>query len=100
MENTPSPPGIRQDRHSPYLRCYALTSSSAIRIEACVFNVDQLGFGLVMEENYESAGRWLAVEPPDGHTVLALITPHANRRLHLRCATERPALRESLNQSP
>ncbi len=100
MENTPSPPGIRQDRHSPYLRCYALTSSSAIRIEACVFNVDQLGFGLVIGENHESAGRWLAVAPPDGHTVLALITPHANRRLHLRCATERPALRESLNQSP
>ena len=39
------------------------------------FYVDQLGFGLVVDENYESAGRWVAVAPPDGHTVLALITP-------------------------
>ena len=39
------------------------------------FYVDQLGFGLVVDENYESAGRWLAVAPPDGNTVLALITP-------------------------
>ena len=39
------------------------------------FYVDQLGFGLVVDESYESAGRWLAVAPPDGNTVLALVTP-------------------------
>jgi hypothetical protein len=37
--------------------------------------VDQLGFGLVVDESYESGGRWVAVAPPDGNTVLALITP-------------------------
>ena len=39
------------------------------------FYVDQLGFGVVVDENYESGGRWVAVAPPDGNTVLALITP-------------------------
>ena len=42
------------------------------------FYVDQLGFGLVVDENYESGGRWVAVAPPDGNTVLALITPKRN----------------------
>ena len=39
------------------------------------FYVDQLGFGLVVDESYEAGGRWVAVAPPDGSTVLALITP-------------------------
>jgi serine phosphatase RsbU (regulator of sigma subunit) len=39
------------------------------------FYVDQLGFNLVVDESYESAGRWVAVAPPDGNTVLALIAP-------------------------
>jgi serine phosphatase RsbU (regulator of sigma subunit) len=39
------------------------------------FYVDQLGFGVVVDESYESGGRWVAVAPPDGNTVLALITP-------------------------
>jgi serine phosphatase RsbU (regulator of sigma subunit) len=40
--------------------------------------VDQLGFALVVDENYESGGRWVAVAPPDGNTVLALVTPKRN----------------------
>ena len=39
------------------------------------FYVDQLGFGLVVDESYESGSRWVAVAPPDGNTVLALIRP-------------------------
>jgi serine phosphatase RsbU (regulator of sigma subunit) len=42
------------------------------------FYVDQLGFALVVDENYESGGRWVAVAPPDGSTVLALVTPKRN----------------------
>jgi hypothetical protein len=42
------------------------------------FYVDQLGFALVVDENYESGGRWVAVAPPDGSTVLALVTPMRN----------------------
>ena len=42
------------------------------------FYVDQLGFGIVVDENYESGGRWVAVAPPDGNSVLALVTPKRN----------------------
>jgi serine phosphatase RsbU (regulator of sigma subunit)/uncharacterized glyoxalase superfamily protein PhnB len=76
MENTPSPPGtIRQDRQSPYLRLLCINIFVRDLDQSLSFYVDQLGFGLVVDENYESAGRWLAVAPPDGNTVLALITP-------------------------
>lgn len=76
MENTPSPPGtIRQDRQSPYLRLLCINIFVRDQDRSLRFYVDQLGFGLVIDENYESAGRWLAVAPPDGNTVLALITP-------------------------
>jgi serine phosphatase RsbU (regulator of sigma subunit) len=39
------------------------------------FYVDQLGFGVVIDESYESGDRWVAVAPPDGNTVLALVAP-------------------------
>ena len=32
----------------------------------------------MVDESYESAGRWVAVAPPDGNTVLALVTPKRN----------------------
>jgi catechol 2,3-dioxygenase-like lactoylglutathione lyase family enzyme len=76
MENPPSPPGtIRLDKQSPYLRLLCINIFVRDQDRSLRFYVDQLGFGLVIDENYESAGRWLAVAPPDGHTVLALITP-------------------------
>ena len=76
MESTPSPPGtLRQDRQSPYLRLLCINVFVRDQDRSLRFYVDQLGFGLVIDENYESAGRWLAVAPPDGNTVLALITP-------------------------
>jgi serine phosphatase RsbU (regulator of sigma subunit) len=46
------------------------------------FYLEQLGFRLVVDENYESAGRWVAVSPPDGHTVLALVTPQRKSEEH------------------
>lgn len=39
------------------------------------FYVDQLGFRLVADTVLQSGERWLAVAPPDGDTVLALIAP-------------------------
>jgi serine phosphatase RsbU (regulator of sigma subunit)/uncharacterized glyoxalase superfamily protein PhnB len=75
MENTPSPPAIRLDKQNPYLRLLCINIFVRDLDQSLSFYVDQLGFGLVVDENYESAGRWLAVAPPDGNTVLALITP-------------------------
>jgi serine phosphatase RsbU (regulator of sigma subunit) len=46
------------------------------------FYVDQLGFNLVINESVESGGRWVAVAPPDGQAVIALITPKRNSEEH------------------
>jgi phosphoserine phosphatase RsbU/P len=66
---------IRLDRHDPYLRVLCVNIFVRDQDRSLQFYVDQLGFGLVVDESYEAGGRWVAVAPPDGSTVLALITP-------------------------
>jgi serine phosphatase RsbU (regulator of sigma subunit)/predicted enzyme related to lactoylglutathione lyase len=76
MASTPSPSGsIRLDTQDPYLRVLCVNVFVRDQDRSLRFYVDQLGFRLVVDENYESVGRWIAVAPPDGHTVLALVTP-------------------------
>jgi catechol 2,3-dioxygenase-like lactoylglutathione lyase family enzyme len=65
METTPLSPGIRLDRQDPYLRLLCVNVFVRDQDRSLRFYVDQLGFGLVVDENYESGGRWLAVAPPD-----------------------------------
>jgi len=67
--------GFRLDREDPYLRLLCVNIFVRDQDRSLRFYVDQLGFGLVIDESYESGGRWVAVAPPDGHTVLALVTP-------------------------
>ena len=45
------------------------------------FYVDQLGFHLVANTLFQSGERWMAVAPPDGDTVLALIAPEPDSKL-------------------
>jgi len=45
------------------------------------FYVDQLGFRLVADTVLQSGERWLAVAPPDGDTVLALIAPQPDSKV-------------------
>jgi len=45
------------------------------------FYVDQLGFRLVADTLLQSGERWLAVAPPDGDTVLALVAPRPDSKL-------------------
>jgi len=81
MGTSPLPPSLsslRRDRKDPYLRVLCINIFVRDQEQSLRFYVDQLGFGLVVDESYESAGRWLAVAPPDGTTVLALITPKRN----------------------
>ena len=66
---------IRLDREDPYLRVLCVNVYVRDQDKSLRFFLDQLGFRLIVDENYESAGRWVAVSPPDGHTVLALVTP-------------------------
>ena len=46
------------------------------------FYIDQLGFDLVVDENYDAGGRWVAVAPPDGNTLIALVSPRRNSPEH------------------
>ena len=78
MATTPPPGTIRLDRQDPYLRVLCVNIFVRDQDRSLRFYVDQLGFGLVVDENYESGGRWVAVAPPDGNTVLALVTPKRN----------------------
>src|SRR5262245_57244842 len=39
------------------------------------FYVETLGFRLVIDTKLQSGERWVAVSPPDGTTILALIAP-------------------------
>lgn len=49
--------------------------------ESLRFYVEQLGFRLVADTVLQSGERWLAVAPPDGDTVLALVEPDADSKL-------------------
>src|SRR5262250_1959931 len=42
------------------------------------FYVDQLGFRPVIDTRLQSGERWVAVSPPDGTTILALVAPKSN----------------------
>jgi serine phosphatase RsbU (regulator of sigma subunit)/catechol 2,3-dioxygenase-like lactoylglutathione lyase family enzyme len=46
------------------------------------FYLDQLGFNLAFDVRMESGPRWLAVTPPDGSAVLALIAPDPGSPQH------------------
>ena len=74
------PEPVRVDRQDPYLRILCVNIFVRDQELSLQFYVNQLGFGVVVDENYESGGRWVAVAPPDGSTVLALITPNRNSK--------------------
>jgi len=78
LDDPLDPYAFRPDRQDPYLRVLCVNIFVRDQDRSLRFYVDQLGFALVVDENYESGGRWVAVAPPDGSTVLALVTPKRN----------------------
>ncbi len=83
---------IRLDRKDPYLRILCVNIFVRDQDRSLRFYVDQLGFGLVVDESYESGGRWVAVAPPDGNTILALVTPKRNSEEHKLIGRSRHAV--------
>jgi serine phosphatase RsbU (regulator of sigma subunit) len=75
---------LRLDKQSPYLRVLCINVFVRDQDRSLQFYVDQLGFGLVVDESYESGDRWLAVAPPDGSTILALVSPKRNSKEYKR----------------
>ena len=63
------------DRQAPYLRIFFSTVFVRDQDRSLRFYLDQLGFSLVVDNRFEGGGRWIAVAPPDGSAILALVTP-------------------------
>jgi serine phosphatase RsbU (regulator of sigma subunit)/catechol 2,3-dioxygenase-like lactoylglutathione lyase family enzyme len=69
------PAGPRQD---PYFRLHCVNIFVRDQDRSLRFYVDQLGFHLAFDAKLQSGERWVAVAPPDGTAILALVTPKPN----------------------
>lgn len=69
--NDPSAP---RDPVPHYLRIFKSNVFVHDHDRALKFYLEQLGFSVVAEASYEF-GRWVAVAPPDGSAILAIISP-------------------------
>ncbi|HEY7182422.1 MAG TPA: SpoIIE family protein phosphatase [Blastocatellia bacterium] len=65
----------RLDCQDLYLRIHHVTVFVRDQDRSLRFYLDQLGFSLVGEASFEGQGRWVAVSPPDGSAIFALVTP-------------------------
>ncbi len=68
------------DGHSPYLGVHTINIFVRDQEQSLRFYVDQLGFDLAFDAQLQSGDRWVAVAPPDGSALLALIAPKPESR--------------------
>src|SRR5947209_19475495 len=68
----------RLDRDDPYLRILCVNVYVRDQDKSLRFFIDQLGFSLVVDDNYDGVNRWVAVSPPDGNTAISLVAPGRN----------------------
>src|SRR5690349_12326451 len=74
---SPSSPSPDQILRMHCVKVYVRDQSESLR-----FYLDQLGFRLVADTVLQSGERWLAVAPPDGDTVLALVAPKRDSKMY------------------
>ena len=79
MSNSPfnlaDSPAVRLDRQDPYVRLQQVNVFVRNHERSLRFYLDQLGFSLAYEAHLESGENWVAVAPPDGSAILALVVP-------------------------
>jgi serine phosphatase RsbU (regulator of sigma subunit) len=68
-------PSADAARGSSYLRIFKSNVFVRDYERSLKFYVEQLGFSVVAEARFEF-GRWVAIAPPDGSTILALVAPN------------------------
>ncbi len=68
------PATTRPGQQNPYLRFFKSNVFVRDHGRSLKFYVDKLGFSVVADGRFEF-GRWMAVAPPDGSTILAVIAP-------------------------
>jgi serine phosphatase RsbU (regulator of sigma subunit) len=61
----------------PHLRVHAVNIFVRDQERSLRFYLEQLGFRVAFDARPQSGGRWVAVAPPEGSTVLTLIAPRA-----------------------
>jgi serine phosphatase RsbU (regulator of sigma subunit)/predicted enzyme related to lactoylglutathione lyase len=62
------------ERQSPYLRIFKSNVFVRDHERALKFYTEQLGFSVLAESRFEF-GRWMAIAPPDGSAILAVVAP-------------------------
>lgn len=79
MSNPPfnwgEPSELSLDRQDPYVRLQQVTVYVRALDRSLKFYRDQLGFSLAYEARFESGDQWVAVAPPNGMAILALVSP-------------------------
>ncbi|HEY3136343.1 MAG TPA: SpoIIE family protein phosphatase [Blastocatellia bacterium] len=85
MDSAPSPSWLREssfrvDRNDAYLRLHAIKVFVRDQDRSLKFYLEQLGFNLVYDTRLQSGERWVAVSPPDGTAILALVAPKPQSR--------------------
>ena len=68
------PPPIASTGPNPYLRIFKSNVFVRDHDRSLAFFVDQLGFSVVADSRFEF-GRWVAIAPPYGSAILALVVP-------------------------
>src|SRR6266487_3036543 len=71
---------VGPDKQDPYLRFHAVKIFVRDQDRSLRVYLDQLGFSLVYDTLLQSGERWVAVAPPDGTAILALVAPKPNSR--------------------
>ena len=69
------PASASPSEHGQYLRIFKSTVFVRDHDRSLEFYIGQLGFTVVADARFEFGGRWVAVAPPDGSSILALIAP-------------------------
>jgi catechol 2,3-dioxygenase-like lactoylglutathione lyase family enzyme len=70
------------DRQDPYLRIQHITIFIRDYERSLQFYVEKLGFSLVVDHKIDDRHRWVAVAPPDGTAILALVVPSPDSKEH------------------
>jgi catechol 2,3-dioxygenase-like lactoylglutathione lyase family enzyme len=77
----PNQSAFPPERLVPHFRIHSLAIFVADMDRSLRFYLDQLGFNLIADTHI-SIGRWVAVAPPDGTTMLVLVTPEPDSQEH------------------
>src|SRR5690242_10149223 len=79
-ETAPAASGEEAEARLPHLRIHAVNIYVRDQDQSLRFYLDQLGFDMAFDAKLPSGERWVAVAPPDGSALLALIAPKPDSR--------------------